>query len=142
MVGFAVTYLRLAFFDQYYFGVLSLVLWLLAPWARYLSLSILWLIIFAAPMMLGPWEAINGDVPPLPVWEQLMYSVAPLFIPAMFCVQVLHAYKGELTIDLPEILGHRRLEAQNPISYNDILWPTPVPCLPSRQMSRFGQIVA
>jgi hypothetical protein len=102
---FAVTCLRPATFDQYYFGALSLVLWLplavglwlLMPWARYLSLSVLWLIVIATPTVVGPWEAINGDAPPLPVWEQLMYSVAPLFIPAVFCIEVLYAYKGEFS---------------------------------------------
>ena len=102
---FAVTYLRLAIFDRYYFGVLSLALWLplavglwlLMPWARYLSLSILWLIIITIPTVVGPWEAINGDAPPLPVWEQLMHWVAPVFIPAAFCIEVLYAYKGEFS---------------------------------------------
>jgi len=100
---FAVNYLRGAISGEYFFGVLSFVLWLplaaglwtLMPWARYLSLTILWLIVIGTPTLVGPWEAINGDAPPLPIWEQLMSSVAPMFIPAALCIEVLYAYKRE-----------------------------------------------
>lgn len=135
---FAVTYLRLAIFGQYYLGVLSFILWLplalglwlLMAWARYLSLSILWLIIFAAPMMVGPWEAINGDAPPLPVWEQLTYSVAPLFIPAVFCIEVLYAYKGEFSWSRASrpVVGGGYASTMLPRSW--ILWCTGVFVIP------------
>ena len=39
--------------------------------------------------------AVDGDEPPLPIWEQLMYRVVPLVIPAMFFIEVLYAYGCE-----------------------------------------------
>ena len=70
-------------------------LWLLMPWARYLSLFLLWIIVFVTPFNVGPFAVVDGDSPPLPIWEQLMYLVAPLVIPSMFFIEVLCAYEPE-----------------------------------------------
>ena len=102
---FAVNYLLEAISGQSQWGALSLIVWLplaaglwsLREWARFLSLVILWLIIVAAPTVVGPWKAINGDAPPLPIWGQLMHSVAPVFIPAAFFIEILYAYKREFS---------------------------------------------
>ncbi len=112
---YAGTYLRAAASGQYYLSVfafflllpLAAGLWLLMLWARYLSLFLLWGIVFFTPFNVGPFAVVDGDSPPLPIWEQLMYLVAPLFIPSVFFVEVLCAYK-------PEFRWRRVLEATPP----------------------------
>jgi hypothetical protein len=43
----------------------------------------------------GVWAVVDGEFPPLPVWEQLIYRVAPLFVPAVFLIELLFAYGCE-----------------------------------------------
>ena len=100
---YAGTYLRAAASGQYYVGVFGFVLllplaaglWLLMSWARYFSLFVLWAVVFVAPFNVGPFAVVDGDSPPLPIWEQLMYLVAPLVIPSVFFIEVLCACKAE-----------------------------------------------
>ena len=102
---FAVAFLRMAIAGQYSYGVWSFVLWLplatglwlLMPWARYVALLILWTLVIGLPTGVGPFEAMNGDSPPGSVWEPLMYTVAPLFIPSAVLIELLYAYRGEFT---------------------------------------------
>jgi hypothetical protein len=65
------------------------------PWARYLSLLFLWLFVCIVPMNAGPFAAIDGAAPPGPIWEAVLYSVAPIFVPSAVCLEMLYAYKHE-----------------------------------------------
>jgi hypothetical protein len=100
---YAGTYLRAVASGQYYVGVFGFVmllplaagLWLLMSWARYFSLFLLWAVVFVTPFNVGPFAVVDGESLPLPIWEQLMYLVAPLVIPSVFFIEVLCAYKPE-----------------------------------------------
>lgn len=100
---YAGTYLRAAASGHYYVGVFGFVLllplaaglWVLMSWARYFSLFLLWALVFFAPFNVGPFAVVDGDSPTLPIWEQLIYLVAPLVIPSVFFIEVLCAYKLE-----------------------------------------------
>jgi hypothetical protein len=86
------------------FAVLSLMLWLplatglwlLMPWARVLALVILWVLVFSVPFgEISAVATINAPEPPGPIWEPLLYRVAPVVILAAFFIEVLRAYKAE-----------------------------------------------
>jgi hypothetical protein len=103
-VWLAVIYFQGAIDGQLFLGLLTFVLWLplavglwlLKQWARFLALTILWLMVFAVPFgQVSAMAVVDGDLPPLPIWEQLIYRVAPLVIPATFFIEVLHAYGSE-----------------------------------------------
>jgi hypothetical protein len=103
-IWFAVIYLQRAISGRPFAGFLSLFLWLplaaglwlLKPWARSRALVVLVLIVIGTPFAeVSGMAAVDGDQPPLPIWEQLMYRVVPLVIPAMFFLEVLYAYGCE-----------------------------------------------
>lgn len=103
-IWFAVIYLQAAISGRLFAGYLGLFLWLplaaglwlLKPWARSLALVVLVLIVIGTPFAeVSGMAAVDGDEPPLPIWGQLMYRVAPLFIPAIFFLEVLYAYGCE-----------------------------------------------
>jgi len=103
-VWLAVVYFKGAIDGQLFLGLLTFVLWLplavglwlLKQWARFLALTVLWLMVFVVPFgQVSAMAVVDGDLPPLPIWEQLMYRVVPLVIPAMFFIEVLHAYGSE-----------------------------------------------
>ena len=100
----AVIYFQRAIDGQLFLGLLTFVLWLpmavglwlLKQWARFLALTVLWLMVFIVPFgQVSMMAVVDGDFPPLPIWEQLMYRVAPIVIPAMFFIEVLHDYGSE-----------------------------------------------
>jgi hypothetical protein len=67
-------------------------------WARLLALFVLWFIVIVIGGPFGElsvFAAINGEAPPLPILEQLMYRVVPFVIPAAFFIEVLYAYRSE-----------------------------------------------
>jgi len=71
-------------------------LWLFKPWARVCALILLWLLVLSLPLAeLSVWSAIDGDAPPLPIWQQLLYRFSPYIIPAVFFIEVLYGYRSE-----------------------------------------------
>jgi hypothetical protein len=132
-IWFAVIYLQGAIPGRPFGGFLSLFLWLplaaglwlLKPWARSLALVILVLIVVGTPFAeVSGMAAVDGDEPPLPIWEQLMYRVVPLVIPAMFFLEVLYAYGCEFQRPLGREDGaSTRTETETPtLPRSWLLW--------------------
>jgi hypothetical protein len=105
-VWFTVIGLRLAFSGDPSHGVLPLMLspplavglWRLWRWARILALAVLWLLMFFVGGPFGELSviaAINGDAPPLPIVQQLIYRIVPFVVPSAFFIEVLCAYGPE-----------------------------------------------
>jgi hypothetical protein len=94
-------------------GLLGLVIWLtiavglyrLMQWGRWLALAILWLMVFFILSPFGEMSTfamINGEAPPLPIWEELIRYIAPFGISALFFIEVLYAYRGEFKFSRDE----------------------------------------
>jgi hypothetical protein len=67
-------------------------------WGRWLTLAILWLIVFFTLSPFGEMSTlamINGEAPPLPIWEELARYIAPFGIGTVFFIEVLYAFRGE-----------------------------------------------
>jgi hypothetical protein len=103
---FSAISIRRAFSGEVIYGLVTLPLWVsvgiglwrLLPWARALALCILWVLLVGVggPFgMLSVFEAINGDAPPGPVWQQFLYQVAPVAAPSAFFIEMLCAYRRE-----------------------------------------------
>jgi len=76
---------------------LAIGLWVLNPAARVIALAGLWLVIIVVPLgVINPFAAMDelGPNPP-PVWELLVYWVAPWVVPALIAIHVLGKHKGE-----------------------------------------------
>jgi hypothetical protein len=84
-------------------GAVSLVLWVplavglwrLLRWARLLALLILYLFVFTSFYNVSSFAVSDSAAPPLPIWQQLVELVAPVAIPSVFFIEMLHAYKDE-----------------------------------------------
>jgi hypothetical protein len=87
-------------------GLLGLVIWLtiavglcrLMQWGRWLALAVLWLLVLFTLSPFGEMSTlamINGDAPPLPIWQELVRYIAPFGIVSIFFIEVLYAYRNE-----------------------------------------------
>jgi hypothetical protein len=87
-------------------GLVGFVNWLtigvglyrLMQWGRWLALAVLWLIVFFTLSPFGEMSTfamINGEAPPLPIWEELAKYIAPYGVGTVFFIEVLYAYRGE-----------------------------------------------
>ena len=71
-------------------------LWRLRQMGRWVALVILWSMVFMVPYgELSIWTLINAAAPPGPIWEPLIFRVAPFAIPAAFAIELLYAYRSE-----------------------------------------------
>jgi hypothetical protein len=78
---------------------LAVGLWRLMQWARFLALCVLGYIAMAVQMTVSFWAAMNGENPPLPIWQALNHEVVPVFVPVAFLIELLFAYGGEFRWD-------------------------------------------
>lgn len=87
-------------------GLVGLVIWStigvglyrLMQWGRWLALAALWLMVLSTLSPFGEMSTlamINGDAPPLPIWEELAKYIAPHGIGTLFFIEVLYGYRGE-----------------------------------------------
>jgi hypothetical protein len=103
---FAVVSVRNAISDSLVAGLVGLLIWStmgvglyrLMQWGRWLALAVLWLMVFFTLSPFGEMSTfamINGEAPPLPIWEELARYLAPFGIGSVFFIEVLYAYRGE-----------------------------------------------
>jgi hypothetical protein len=103
---FAIAGVRLAISGSLIAGLSGLTIWLtiavglyrLMQWGRWLALAVLWIMVFVILSPFGEMSTlamINGDAPPLPIWEEIIRRIAPFGITAIFFIEVLYAFKGE-----------------------------------------------
>jgi len=77
---------------------LAVGLWQLMRWARLLALIILYIFVFTSFYNVSSFAVIDGAAPPLPIWQQLVELVAPVAVPSVFFIEMLHAYKDEFRL--------------------------------------------
>jgi hypothetical protein len=105
-VWFAIVSVRNTISGSFIPGLLGLVIWLtigvglyrLMQWGRWLALAVLWLMVIFTLSPFGEMSTfamINGDAPPLPIWQELVRYIAPFGIGTLFFIEVLYAYRGE-----------------------------------------------
>jgi hypothetical protein len=105
-VWFAIVSVQNAISGSLAAGVVGFVIWSttavglyrLMQWGRWLTLAILWLMVFFTLSPFGEMSTfamINGEAPPLPIWEELAKYIAPFGIGAVFFIEALCAYGGE-----------------------------------------------
>ena len=103
---FAIVSVQNSFSGSLAAGMVGLVIWSiigvglyrLMQWGRWLALAMLWLMVFFTLSPFGEMSTfamINGDAPPLPIWEELAKYIAPFGIGTVFFIEVLYAYRGE-----------------------------------------------
>jgi len=101
----ATRYLQFAIGGEPLYGVVAVVfwvplaigLWLLKPVARLVATGVLWFVVVVVPLgTINPFAAMDelGPNPP-PVWELVVFWVAPWVVPALFAIHVLGRYKAE-----------------------------------------------
>jgi hypothetical protein len=96
-IQFAVAGQPLYGFFAVFLVPLAFGLWLLNPAARVLALAVLWFVVFVVPLgTINPFAAMDelGPSPP-PLWELLVFWVAPWVVPSLFAIHVLGKYKSE-----------------------------------------------
>jgi hypothetical protein len=62
-----------------------------------LALAVLWLVVFIVPLgTINPFAAMDelGPSHP-PLWELIVFRIAPWVVPSLFAIHVLGKYKGE-----------------------------------------------
>jgi hypothetical protein len=105
-VWFAIVSVQNAISGSLVAGLVGLVIWStigvglyrLMQWGRWFALAVLWLIVFFTLSPFGEMSTfamINGEAPPLPIWEELAKYIAPFGIGTLFFIEALYAYKGE-----------------------------------------------
>jgi hypothetical protein len=105
-VWFAIVSAQNAISDSLVAGLVGLAIWStigvglyrLMQWGRWLALAALWLMAFFTLSPFGEmsiFALINGEAPPLPIWEELVRHIAPFGIGTLFFIEVLYAYRAE-----------------------------------------------
>jgi hypothetical protein len=139
---FAILGVREAISGSLVAGLIGIAIWLtiavglyrLMQWGRWLALAALWLMVLVTLTPfgeMGTLAMINGEAPPLPIWQELARYIAPFGITALFFIEVLYAYRNEFKFSRHTQVAGDLVASQPAPPRSWIFWSLAVVAIPT-----------